>query len=170
MTPDPLRKHLIELLQGGQAHAALRDVVNDFPTDRAGIRPNGSPHSAWELLEHIRIALRDIVLFSGLQEKSRESHSRQPPAGYVELKWPEDYWPQSQAPSDSAEWNASIAAIEADMHEFLSLLDDPSRDLLQPFPWGQGQTLLREALLIADHASYHLGQMMLVRRMLESEQ
>jgi hypothetical protein len=150
-----LRKHLAALLEGGNAHITFADAVKDFPVERAGIRPNGSPHSAWELLEHLRIAQADIVLFS---------HSKD----YVEPKFPDDYWPSSPAPKSNREWDASIHSVREDLEQFVEMLQDEKRSLFEPFPWGDGQTLLREALLIADHNSYHLGQLMLLRRMLES--
>jgi hypothetical protein len=149
-----LRKHLISFLEDGNAHITFADAVKDFPADRAGIRPQGSPHSAWELLEHLRIAQTDIVLFSEGTD-------------YLELKWPDDYWPSSPAPSSKREWDASIQAVRDDLARFIAILKDEKRDLFEPFPWGKGQTLLREALLIADHNSYHVGQLMLVRRMIE---
>ena len=152
-TDADLRRHLIALLEEGNAHITFADVVKDFPVDRAGIRPQGSPHSAWELLEHLRIAQADIVLFSRGE-------------GYVDLKWPEDYWPSSPAPESTAEWQSSVEAIRKNLAEFIAMLKDERRDLFEPFPWGAGQTLLREALLIADHNSYHLGQLMLLRRMM----
>jgi hypothetical protein len=150
-----LRGHLIALLEGGNAHITFVDAVKDFPVERAGIRPQGSPHSVWELLEHLRIAQADIVLFTHAND-------------YVELKWPDDYWPSASAPKDEAEWNASVEAVGTDLARFIDMLKDERRDLFEPFPWGNGQTLLREALLIADHNSYHVGQLMLLRRMLES--
>lgn len=149
-----LRKHLIALLEGGNAHITFQDAIKDFPVDRAGIRPEGSPHSAWELLEHLRLAQADIVLFS---------HDKD----YVEQKWPDDYWPSSPAPKNAREWEASSDSVRKDLARFIGMLKDEQRNLFEPFPWGDGQTLLREALLIADHNSYHLGQLMLVRRMIE---
>ncbi len=154
MADARLRKHLIELLDGGSAHIRFGDVVEKFPVDRAGIRPAGSPHSAWELLEHLRIAQRDIILFSEGND-------------YVEPKWPDDYWPAAHDPKDAQQWNASVAAVREDTARFAAMVGDEKRDLLEPFAWGSGQTLLREALLIADHNSYHLGQLLLVRRMVE---
>lgn len=149
-----LRKHLIALLEGGNAHITFADAVKEFPVEHAGLRPEGSQHSAWELLEHLRIAQADIVLFSHEEN-------------YVEPKWPDDYWPSLPAPKSEREWEASVAAVRNDLVRFIGMLNDDRRDLLQPFPWGDGQTLLREALLIADHNAYHLGQLMLIRRMLE---
>ena len=147
-----LRRHLIELLEGGSAHIRFADVVRDFPVERAGVRPEGSPHSAWELLEHLRIAQADIVLFSLGED-------------YVELQWPDDYWPSSAAPKDDAEWGDSVEAVRRDLARFIAMLKEEHRSLFEPFAWGDGQTLLREALLIADHNAYHLGQLILVRRM-----
>jgi len=148
-----LRRHLIAMLQGSDAHINFEDAVKGFPIERAGIRPEGLPHSAWELLEHLRIAQADIVLFS----QGRD---------YVELKWPDEYWPPSAAPNDKRGWEASVEAVVRDMAQFIEMLRDERRDLLAPFPWGDGQTLLREALLIGDHNSYHTGQLMVVRRLI----
>jgi hypothetical protein len=160
-----LRKNLIDLLQGGNAHITFDDALNGFPVDKANVRPEGSPHSAWELLEHLRIAQHDIVAFSaGFGPGSGKA----PPKDYVELKWPEGYWPASLGPRSPSEWEASVSAVRENLARFVETLRDPKRDLFEPFPWGDGQTLLREALLIADHNAYHLGQLMLVRRMLEA--
>jgi hypothetical protein len=148
-----LRKQLKELLRAGNAHVRFEKVVEDFPLDRIGQRPNGMPHSAWELLEHMRIAQNDILRFS-------ES------ADYTALQWPEDYWPKSPVPAHKDDWRKSVNSFERDLKTFEKLLDDPSRDLYQAFPWGEGQTLLREALLVADHNAYHLGQLLLVRKAL----
>ena len=148
-----LRDHLLELLRGGQAHISFDDAVNAFPLELAGIRPDGAPHSAWELLEHMRIALDDIVGFS------QSADHKSPP-------WPKGYWPSSPAPKDEGEWQQCVRRIRESMAVFEGLLNDPDRDLFRKFPWGEGQTLLREALLIADHNAYHLGQLVLVRRLL----
>lgn len=152
-----LRKHLIALLEGGNAHTTFADTVQNFPVEHAGVRPNGSPHSAWELLEHLRLAQADIVLFS---------HSKD----YKEPKWPDDYWPASASPKSKREWESSIGSVRKDLARFIEMVKDEKRNLFEPFPWGDGQTLLREALLLADHNSYHLGQLMLVRRMIEGGQ
>jgi hypothetical protein len=146
----------VALVENGHAHITFSDAMKDFPIDLAGIRPHGSPHSAWELLEHLRIAQADIVEFS----RSKN---------YVEKQWPDDYWPPSPSPKSKREWTHSISSVSKDLAEFIGMLNDKSRDLLQPFPWGDGQTLLREALLIADHNSYHVGQLMLLRRILEAK-
>ena len=155
LAPDAdLRRHLVALLEGGSAHITFADAVKDFPVESAGVRPNKSPHSAWELLEHLRIAQEDIVLFSESSD-------------YVQPNWPDDYWPASPAPRNAREWTHSVESVREDLARFVKLINDGNRDLLEPFPWGNGQTLLREALLIADHNAYHLGQLLLVRRLLE---
>ncbi len=121
--------------------------------ERAGIRPNGSPHSAWELLEHLRISQNDILLFSQSSD-------------YVSPGWPEGYWPAHPAPAKSEDWSESVRAFRDDRATFESLVRDPNRDLSERIPWGDGQTLLREVLVLADHNAYHLGQLVLVRKLL----
>jgi len=148
-----LRDHLIQLLRGGQAHATFDQAVQDFPAAQAGVRPKGAEHSAWELLEHMRLAQNDILRFSQS-------------ADYVSPEFPEGYWPKSPAPHKPGDWNDSVRAFHEDLRAFEKLITDPAHDLYRKFPWGDGQTLLREALLIADHNSYHLGQLVLVRRLL----
>lgn len=115
--------------------------------------PARRPHSVWELLEHIRIAQEDILRFSQS-------------ADYVSPKWPDGYWPASAAPSSARNWKHSIRQCEDDLTEFAALVLDPDHDLHHAFPWGSGQTLLREALVLADHNSYHLGQIVLTRQLL----
>jgi hypothetical protein len=150
---DSLIAHLTELLNGGHAHASFDDTIKGIPADKRGVRPKGCPHSPWELLEHIRIAQNDILRFSSGPD-------------YVSPKWPEGYWPASPAPGSESRWRASIKSFREDLAAFQQLLRERAGELDKPFPWGQGQTLLREALLIADHNSYHLGQLLLVRRLL----
>lgn len=150
---DAVRKQLADSLRKGLAHAPFERIIKGFPVDRAGERPAGLPHSAWELLEHIRIAQDDILRFS----KSSE---------YQEMKWPEEYWPPTAGPVDATAWAQSVEAFHKDLDEFVGLLLDSNRKLTEPFPWGDGQTLLREALLILDHNSHHLGQLILVRKAL----
>ncbi|HEV3197582.1 MAG TPA: DinB family protein [Bryobacteraceae bacterium] len=148
-----LREQLVQLLRGGHAHATFDDAIRDFPLDRIGVRPEGVPYSAWEILEHMRIAQKDILEFSRSAE-------------YVSPQWPEGYWPKSPAPERESQWNESVLALRQDLAQFEALIQDPAQDLNRTFPWGDGQTLLREALLIVDHNSYHLGQLVLVRRIL----
>jgi hypothetical protein len=152
---DELIKQLKDLLSGGQAHATFEDAVKDFPVEHRGTVPEGLPYSAWQLIEHIRIAQRDILEFSA-----------PPTGGYQPKAWPEDYWPKSPKPSSTQAWEASIAAIRKDRAAFEELLSRPGADLYKPFRWGEGQNLLREALLIADHNAYHVGEIIMVRRLL----
>jgi hypothetical protein len=151
------REQLIQLLNGGNAHATFDQAVRGFPVERAGERPPGAPHSAWELLEHLRIAQEDILRFSQSAE-------------YVSPKWPEGYWPASSVPKDSSDWQNSVRSFTADLEEFEGLIRDPANDLHRKFPWGEGQTLLREALVLADHNSYHIGQLVIVRQLLSAWQ
>lgn len=151
---EALREHLVALLRGGHAHMSFDQAVRAFPPDRAGIRPPGLPHSAWELLEHIRLAQVDMLRFSQS-------------ADYVSPPFPEGYWPESPAPERAGHWSASIRRYRKDLAEFEALILDPARNLRKKFPWGSGQTLLREALTIADHTSYHLGQLLMVRQLVE---
>jgi hypothetical protein len=150
---DALREHLSQLLEGGHAHATLDQAVRGFPAARAGERPAGLPYSAWELLEHLRIAQNDILRFCQSGD-------------YRSPEWPSGYWPASPAPEHQENWQASVRSLRKDLEEFLAIVRDPASDLYRKIPWGDGQTLLREALLIADHNSYHLGQLVLVRRLL----
>jgi len=148
-----LRKHLIELLDSGHAHLKFADAVKDFPPESRGIRPAGAPHSAWELLEHLRLALWDIFEFS-----------RDPK--HVSPEFPDGYWPATPAPPSDEAWDESVAAVGELLREFAELVRDESVDLFARIPHGNGQTILREVLLAADHNAYHLGQLVLVRRQL----
>jgi len=154
MTNDQeLRKHLIELLDGGSAHATFDHVIADFPVRQRGKIPNGLPHSSWMLLEHMRLAQWDILDFS-----------RNPK--YQEMKFPDDYWPKTPAPSDQKAWERSVQSFQEDLEAMKALVNDPKTDLFAKLPWGKGQTILREALLAADHNSHHLAQLIDVRRLL----
>jgi len=152
---DDLRKHLVNLLNMEGAHIDFDDAVRDFPAELRGARPPGAPHTAWQLLEHMRLAQWDILEFS------RD-------AKHVSPDFPEGYWPQSEAPRSDAAWKKSIEEFHHDLSEMKKLVSDPGNDLYAKIAHGQGQTLLREALLVADHNSYHLAQIVLVRKMLES--
>lgn len=150
-----LRGELVFQLEGGYAHARFEDVVADFPSDLRGAVPHGLPYSAWQLLEHIRIAQHDIVAFS------KNADGR-----YKELTWPDDYWQKSPEPPKHDAWDHSIQGILTDRAAMVQMVSDEGSDLLAPFPWGDGQTLLREAMLIVDHAGYHLGELVALRRIL----
>lgn len=153
---EGLRKELKALLDGGQAHATFEAAVKGFPAKLRGVTPEGLPYSAWQILEHIRIAQRDILDFC-----------RNTDGSYKERTWPEAYWPESAEPPSGDAWEHSIAQVREDRKAFEKLLasaDDAA--LVTPFAWGDGQTLLREALLIADHDAYHVGELIVVRRLL----
>jgi hypothetical protein len=149
-----LGQRLVEALRGGHAHITFDQAVRGFPLDRVGVRPRGLPHSAWELLEHIRLAQVDILRFSQS-------------ADYVSPPWPDGYWPESPAPERPTQWAASIRRYRKDLAEFEAMILEPAQNLHRKFPWGSGQTLLREALTIVDHTSYHVGQLLLVRQLVE---
>jgi len=153
MNDESLRKHVVELLDGGHAHATFDTVIKDFPAELRGEVPRGLPHSAWMLLEHMRLAQWDILDFS-INPK------------YKAMKWPEDYWPKTPAPPDAASWEKSIKLFRDDLDAMKKLVSDPKTDLFKKLAWGKGQTILREALLVANHNSHHLGQMIDVRRLL----
>jgi hypothetical protein len=148
-----LRTHLVKLLTGSEAHADFEAAVKGLPAELRGKTPKGAEHSPWELIEHLRIAQWDILDFS-----------RNPK--YKHQKWPEDYWPKSPAPPDNSAWEHSIKEFRKDLKEFCALIEDKSTDLYAKIPHGEGQTILREALLIADHNGYHVGQLILVRQLL----
>jgi len=148
-----LRDHLRQVLDWDHAHLKFDDAVKDFPPALRGVRPAGGPHSAWELLEHLRITLWDILEFT------RD-------AKHVSPKFPEGYWPTSEAPSTESAWGESVAAFQSDLRAMVDLVADESIDLYARIPHGDGQTVLREILLTADHNAYHLGQLVMVRRLL----
>jgi hypothetical protein len=148
-----LREHLVDLLRSPHAHADFDAALRDFPAALRGKKPRGAPHTAWQLLEHLRIAQWDILEFS---RKPR----------HVSPKWPDGYWPETPAPPDEAAWDKSIKRFRTDLKAMQKLVADPANDLFAPFAHGQGQTLMREVLLVADHNAYHIGQLVLLRRLL----
>jgi hypothetical protein len=148
-----LRDHLLYLLRGGGAHLDFDASVADLPVRLRGAKPAGQPHTPWRLLEHMRIAQWDILEFS------RNPRHVSPP-------FPDGYWPRGDAPPDDGAWDRSVAAFRADLRAMQDLVADPATDLFARIPHGEGQTVLREALLVADHNAYHLGQLVLVRRLL----
>jgi hypothetical protein len=151
---DPIRQHISNLLIKAEAHVDLREALKNFPREFRGRKPEGCPHTPWQLLEHIRIAQWDILEFS------RSAKHKSP-------KWPDEYWPKTEAPLSDKAWNTSVKQVLADLDAMCKLISDPKRDLTARIPHGDGLTLLREALLVADHNAYHLGQLVLVRRILE---
>ncbi|ASZ13640.1 DinB family protein [Chitinophaga pendula] len=146
---------LIQLLSKGNAHVTFEEAVNDLPAHLRGIQPEGLPYSIWQLVEHIRITQWDILEFS-----------RDP--AHVSPAWPDEYWPAETTPATKQDWEHSLEQIKKDRNAFIALIKDPSTDLYTPFPHGDGQHLLREAVLIADHTAYHTGQIILVRRLLKA--
>jgi hypothetical protein len=157
MMPDTsdklLREHIVSMLDGGGAHAKFDDVVKDFPVKLRGQKPAGLPHSPWMLLEHLRLAQWDILEFSRNEK-------------YESPEWPEGYWPKSEAPASATAWETSIKNFRKDLKAMQDLVENPETDLFARIPWGDGQTILREALLVADHNAYHIGQLVDARRAL----
>ena len=153
-TNKELRRHLLELLEGKSAHIDLETVLNEFPIGEINTRLENAPHTAWELLEHLRIAQHDIVEFS------RD-------ANHVSPKFPDGYWNKREATAE--DWKKSVKQIFDDLQTMRDLVSDEKTDLLAVIPHGDGQTILREALLISDHNTYHLGQIALLMRILEKK-
>jgi hypothetical protein len=150
---DPLRAQLAHFIDWREGHADFDTAVAGLPAELRGVRPEHLPHSPWELIEHVRLTQRDILDFC-----------RDP--GYQEPNWPADYWPTSAAPPSGTAWDESVAAYRMDRGAMRALVTDGSVDLFAKIPHGTGQTYLRELLLIQDHAAYHIGQLVLVRRAL----
>lgn len=148
-----LREYLAKVLTWGEAHADWKKALAGLDAAHRGVRPAGSPYSAWELLEHARISQEDIVDFSTNPK-------------YRAREWPASYWPNSPAPPDDAAWEKSVKEFAKGTQEMVKLLNDPRTDLFAKIPHGTGQTMLRQALLLADHNAYHLGEFVLVRRLL----
>jgi hypothetical protein len=153
MNDKGLREHLLYLLKGGGAHAGFDAAMKGLPVDMQGERPPGAAHSPWEVLEHMRLAQWDILEFS-----------RNPK--HVSPDWPAGYWPKTPAPPNSTAWSESEKAFRADLEAMCRLVANESTDLYAAIPHGEGQTILREALLVADHNAYHLGELVLMRRLL----
>ena len=150
---ESLREPLINLLKGSQAHATFDAAVRDLPANLRGKKTKGLPYTAWMLLEHMRIAQWDILEFS------RNAKHESP-------DWPKGYWPENEVPPRASAWDESVNSFRADLKAMQRLVSDPKTDLYARIPWGDGQTILREALLVADHNAYHLGQLVALRRVL----
>ncbi len=148
-----LREQLVKLLNSAEAHANFDAAVKGLPEELRGKRPKGAEHSAWELLEHMRIAQWDILEYAiNAKHKSPE--------------WPGGYWPEKQAPASAEEWEKSVRSFRKDLKRLCDLVLSESTDLYAKIPHGEGQTVLRQALLTADHNAYHIGQLVLVRKLL----
>src|SRR5699024_202104 len=148
-----LRNLLLQYFKGRHAHITFEQAVEDIPFDQTGIRPEGLPHSCWELVKHIQLAQRDIIEFCRN-------------ADYETPGWPDDYWPAEPKPASKEEWRETLSAIEQDREMVASLVKDSDADFLAQIPHGSGQTLFREVLLIIDHNAYHIGQIVQIRRLL----
>jgi hypothetical protein len=152
-TTEALRIELVKLLEGGGAHASFDQAVADFPARLYGVKPGEAPHTAWELLEHLRIAQWDMLEFS--RNPAHESP-----------EFPVGYWPRSAEPPDSEAWAKSVEMFRRDIEAMKRLVADSGSDLFAPFAHGDGQSLLREALQLADHNAYHVGELIFLRRVL----
>lgn len=152
-TDKEIREHVSKVLDWGDAHADFEAVLDGIPPAQRGVQPDGLPYSAWQLLEHLRLAQLDIYDFCVN-------------AKYTQMKWPDDYWPKSPEPPSDAAWDKSLEGYRRDLEKLQALAMDTSIDLTARIPHGEGQTYLRELLLVADHTAYHLGQLVLVRRLL----
>ena len=150
---NSLIKNLEHLLDKGHAHVSLDDALKDLPFEVLGEKPGNLPYSIWQLTSHIRIAQWDILEFS-----RNENH--------ISPKWPEGYWPAEAGPGSIAEWEKCMLQIKDDRKAFIKLLKDAGDQLYAPFPYGDGQSLLKEALVLADHNSYHTGEIIVVRKLL----
>ena len=152
---QPLRDHLLSLLQGRNAHISFDDLVKDFPAAACGRKIEGLPSTAWQVLDHLRIAQWDILEFC------RD-------AKHVSPKWPEGYWPKPDEPGNKELWKETVEKFRRDLRQMEDLVADPAIDLFAKIPHGSGQTILREALLIADHNSYHLGALVVMGRLVKN--
>jgi DinB family protein len=152
---DSIRKHVLYLLRGGGAHQSFDDFVNSFPPDLCGRKIEGLPYTAWQILEHMRLAQWDILEFS------RD-------ATHISPEFPKGYWPSPDEPGTPARWQETIVQFQNDLQQMAALVEDPATDLHAPIPHGDGQTILREALLVADHNAYHLGALAVMARILKA--
>jgi hypothetical protein len=155
MSERTLRDQLVTMLQAPNAHPTLDGILDDFPIEHRGEKPEGFTHSAWELLEHLRMAQEDILRFSTDPK-------------YESPEWPEGYWPEKSQPEGSSDWSRSIETFQADLRRMIDLVENPASKLDEPFAHGNGQTLLRECILLIKHNSYHFGQLMMLRRYFEN--
>ncbi len=151
MSDEALRQLIVDFLTGPHAHGTFDDAIADWPVELRGTRAESLPHTGWQLLEHLRISQFDILDFSRS-------------ADHVSPEWPEGYWPDQEAPPDKAAWTESVRLFQGDLAAISHLVRDPATDLFAKIPWGKGQTILREALLVIDHNAYHVGQLVTLRQ------
>ena len=154
MNDKTLRDHLLNMLRGEGAHVTFEDFVKDFPASKCGQRVEGLPYTAWQVLEHMRIAQWDILEFS------RDAKHVSPP-------WPKGYWPAQDQLGTAELWQETIEKFRADLQQMIELVGHSATDLFAQIPHGSGQTILREALLVADHNSYHLGALVVIARIVQ---
>ncbi len=150
-----IRKQLLSLLQGGNAHMGFDQAIADFPLDRINTHALDISYTPWRLLEHMRIAQWDILEFI-----------RHP--DHVSPEWPEGYWPSSEAQADESQWRETINQFQSDLHALEGIVRDPGTDLYAPFPQGEEYNVLREVLLVADHNAYHIGEFALLRQVMDT--
>ncbi len=151
MNDKALRDHLLKLLKGGNAHMTLEEAVKDHPLSKINaVFPNGE-YSSWHLLEHIRRTQNDILNFI-INPK------------YKELEWPKDYWPERDEKATQKDWDKTITSFRKDLKALEKIVANPKTDLFAKIKWGEGQTILREILLVADHSAYHIGEFAIMRQ------
>lgn len=153
MTEDSLRRHLVQLLESRNAHVDFEAAIEGLAPELRGKKHPDLPHTAWQLLEHLRIAQWDILEFSRSQD-------------HISPDWPEGYWPASETPPSEQAWDDSVAEFRGHLQDLIAMAEDEQVDLFAEIPWGNGQTVLRELLLVADHNAYHVGQIVQLRRAL----
>ncbi|SFC15533.1 DinB family protein [Spirosoma endophyticum] len=153
-TTSALRKQLISLLTGSNAHKSFDAAIKDLPTELRGVKPDKLPYSIWQIVDHIRIVQEDILDFS-----------RNP--NYQSRPWPDSYWTKDVAPTEE-DWQQALKQIREDRAAIVTLINDPEPDFYTPFAHGDGQNLLREILLVADHTAYHVGEIIIIRRLLDA--
>ena len=148
-----VRKELVDLLKGKRAFKPLDKILEDIPFDKVAETPEGLPYNIWQLVEHIRISAYDILDFTRNPE-------------YKEINWPDDYWPKNGKPENEEQWQDSIKAVKEYREEMIQIVEDESNDLLEPLMHGSGQTIFREATLMAEHEAHHTGQVIVLKRLL----
>jgi hypothetical protein len=151
MKGKELREWLVKFLEGGQAFMTFDEAVADFPMDSINLKAPKVTYTFWHILEHLRITQWDILDFS-----------RNPK--YVYIKWPDAYWPAHDAKATPSQWKETVASFKSDLQEMIELVKNPKTDLFTPLLWGQGQNILREAILTAEHNAYHIGEFSILRQ------
>lgn len=146
-----LREKLVKLLDGGEAHMSFNDAVSDFPTKHINDFPPNVPYTFWHLIEHIRITQWDILEFITNPN-------------YKYIKWPDEYWPKRDKKAKKSDWEKTIKVYNSDLKKLIKIVKDPKTNLYKKIPWGEGQNILREILLVCDHSAYHIGELGILRQ------